>query len=118
MRALAQRSAQAATEIKSLIGASVDRVEAGSRLVADAGATMQDIVGQVGRVAELVGRISAATGEQRDGLEQVNVAVASLDRMTQQNAALVEQSSASAKALEDQSAQLSDQVARFQVAGA
>ncbi|MGC4075658.1 MAG: methyl-accepting chemotaxis protein [Rubrivivax sp.] len=118
VRALAQRSAQAATEIKSLIGASVERVEAGSRLVADAGTTMHDIVGQVGRVAELVGRISAAAGEQSDGLEQVNVAVAALDRMTQQNAALVEQSSAASKALEDQSSQLSGQVARFQVADA
>jgi len=115
VRALAQRSAQAATEIKSLIGASVDRVEAGSRLVADAGTTMQDIVGQVGRVAELVGRIRAATGEQSDGLDQVNVAVAALDRMTQQNAALVEESSAAARALEDQSVQLAGLVARFQV---
>ncbi|MBK1715359.1 hypothetical protein CKO43_21610 [Rubrivivax gelatinosus] len=115
VRALAQRSAQAATEIKSLIGASVERVESGSQLVADAGKTMHDIVEQVGQVADLVGQISASTAEQSDGLAQVNVAVAALDRMTQQNAALVEQSSAAATGLEEQSVKLAELVARFRL---
>jgi len=102
VRNLAQRSAQAAKEIKGLIGASVERVEAGSRLVADAGQTMNEIVGSVQRVSDIIGEITAAAGEQSDGIAQVNTAVSQLDQMTQQNAALVEQSAAAAQSLKEQ----------------
>ncbi|MDP3252872.1 MAG: methyl-accepting chemotaxis protein, partial [Hydrogenophaga sp.] len=111
VRNLAQRSAQAAKEIPGLIGASVDKVETGSRLVADAGQTMSEIVGSVQRVSDIIGEITAAAGEQSDGIGQVNVAVTQLDQMTQQNAALVEQSAAAAESLKDQAARL-DQVVR------
>ena len=97
VRNLAQRSAEAAKEIKGLIGTSVDKVEAGSRLVADAGQTMSEIVGSVQRVSDIIGEITAAAGEQSDGIGQVNVAVNQLDQMTQQNAALVEESAAAAE---------------------
>ncbi|HET7794186.1 MAG TPA: methyl-accepting chemotaxis protein, partial [Rhizobacter sp.] len=97
VRSLAQRSAQAAREIKGLIGASVEKVESGSRLVADAGATMNEIVGSVQRVTDIIGEITAAASEQSDGIGQVNTAVVHLDQMTQQNAALVEQSAAAAE---------------------
>jgi methyl-accepting chemotaxis protein len=111
VRNLAQRSAQAAKEIKGLIGASVDKVETGSKLVADAGQTMSEIVGSVQRVSDIIGEITAAAGEQSDGIGQVNVAVTQLDQMTQQNAALVEESAAAAESLKDQAARL-DQVVR------
>ncbi|WP_382152787.1 methyl-accepting chemotaxis protein [Hydrogenophaga sp. ANAO-22] len=111
VRNLAQRSAQAAKEIKGLIGASVDKVETGSRLVADAGQTMSEIVGSVQRVSDIIGEITAAAGEQSDGIGQVNVAVTQLDQMTQQNAALVEESAAAAESLKDQAKRL-DQVVR------
>jgi len=111
VRNLAQRSAQAAKEIKGLIGASVDKVETGSRLVADAGQTMSEIVGSVQRVSDIIGEITAAAGEQSDGIGQVNVAVTQLDQMTQQNAALVEESAAAAESLKDQANRL-DQVVR------
>ncbi|MGE0349031.1 Cache 3/Cache 2 fusion domain-containing protein [Hydrogenophaga sp.] len=111
VRNLAQRSAQAAKEIKGLIGASVDKVETGSRLVADAGQTMSEIVGSVQRVSDIIGEITAAAGEQSDGIGQVNVAVTQLDQMTQQNAALVEESAAAAESLKDQAVRL-DQVVR------
>jgi methyl-accepting chemotaxis protein len=116
VRTLAQRSAQAAREIKTLIGVSVDRVEAGSRLVTDAGTTMGEIVASVQRVTDIIGEISAAAGEQSSGIGQVNDAVTGLDRMTQQNAALVEQSAAAAESLKEQAQQLNQIVARFQVA--
>jgi methyl-accepting chemotaxis protein-1 (serine sensor receptor) len=115
VRALAQRSAEAAKEIKALIGASVDTVESGSRLVNDAGAVMQEIVANVQRVSDLMGQIAAAAGEQRDGIGQVNTAVGNLDQMTQQNAALVEESAAAASSLRDQADRLSDLVAVFRV---
>ena len=111
VRNLAQRSAQAAKEIKGLIGASVDKVETGSRLVADAGQTMSEIVGSVQRVSDIIGEITAAAGEQSDGIGQVNVAVTQLDQMTQQNAALVEESAAAAESLKDQASRL-DKVVR------
>jgi methyl-accepting chemotaxis protein len=114
VRSLAQRSAAAAREIKSLIGASVDKVESGSRLVQDAGATMGEIVASVQRVSDVIGEISAAAAEQSSGIGQVNGAVSSLDRMTQQNAALVEQSAAAAESLKDQAARLTTLVATFQ----
>ena len=97
VRTLAQRSAQAAKEIKALIGDSVEKVEAGSRLVGDAGRTMTDIVSQVRRVNDMLGEITAATSEQTTGIGQINDAVTQLDQVTQQNAALVEESAAAAE---------------------
>jgi len=117
VRNLAQRSAEAAKEIKNLIGASVDRVEAGSRLVADAGQTMSEIVGSVQRVSDIIGEITAAAGEQSDGIGQVNVAVTQLDQMTQQNAALVEQSAAAAESLKDQASRLTEVIKIFRIDG-
>ena len=115
VRSLAQRSAEAAKEIKSLIGSSVDKVESGSRLVADAGSTMQDIVASVQRVNDIISEISAAAAEQSSGLGQMNGAVADLDRMTQQNAALVEQSTAAAESLKHQASRLGELVATFRL---
>ena len=117
VRNLAQRSAEAAKEIKGLIGTSVEKVEAGSRLVADAGTTMGEIVGSVQRVSDIVGEITAAAGEQSDGISQVNVAVNQLDQMTQQNAALVEQSAAAAESLKDQAQRLAEVVKVFRIDG-
>ena len=113
VRSLAQRSAEAAREIKALIGASVEKVASGSRLVSDAGSTMNDIVASVQRVSDIISEISAAAGEQSSGIGQVNSAVAQLDQATQQNAALVEQSAAAAESLRDQSQQLAGVVAAF-----
>jgi methyl-accepting chemotaxis protein len=113
VRSLAQRSAEAAREIKSLIGASVEKVESGSRLVTDAGSTMNEIVASVQRVSDIIGEISAAAAEQSSGIGQVNQAVAQLDQATQQNAALVEQSAAAAESLKDQARQLAGVVAAF-----
>jgi methyl-accepting chemotaxis protein len=115
VRSLAQRSADAAKEIKGLIGASVDRVEAGSRLVADAGQTMNEIVGSVQRVSDIIGEITAASSEQSDGIGQINTAVNQLDQMTQQNSALVEESAAAADSLKDQAARLSQAVGSFRL---
>jgi methyl-accepting chemotaxis protein len=117
VRNLAQRSAEAAKEIKSLIGSSVDKVEAGSRLVAEAGQTMSEIVGSVQRVSDIIGEITAAAGEQSDGIGQVNVAVNQLDQMTQQNAALVEESAAAAESLKDQATRLAQVVQIFRIDG-
>ena len=115
VRSLAQRSAEAAKEIKGLIGASVDKVEDGSRLVADAGKTMTEIVSSVQRVSDIIGEITAASAEQSDGIGQVNVSVTQIDQMTQQNAALVEQSAAAAESLKEQAVKLSEVVATFQL---
>jgi methyl-accepting chemotaxis protein len=115
VRSLAQRSAQAAREIKQLIGASVERVEVGSKLVADAGSTMQEIVGSVQRVSHIIREISAAAEAQSRGIGEVNGAVNSLDQMTQQNAALVEQSAAAAESLNTQATQLSALVSTFKL---
>jgi len=115
VRSLAQRSAEAAKEIKSLIGQSVSSVEAGSKLVGDAGATMGDIVAQVRRVADLIGEIGAATKEQTQGIGQVSDAVSQLDQVTQQNAALVEESAAAADSLKQQAARLAEVVSVFKV---
>ena len=117
VRSLAGRSAEAAREIKSLIGASVDRVDAGSKLVADAGRTMQEIVGSVQRVSDIIGEITAAAAEQSDGIGQVNGAVTQLDQMTQQNAALVEQSAAAAESLKDQANRLVGVISGFRLDG-
>jgi methyl-accepting chemotaxis protein len=113
VRSLAQRSAQAAREIKALIGDSVDKVEAGSHLVGEAGTTMNDVVAQVRRMTDLMGEINASSTEQTTGIQQVNVAVASIDQGTQQNAALVEESAAAAESLKQQAAGLLGLVAAF-----
>jgi methyl-accepting chemotaxis protein len=115
VRNLAQRSAQAAKEIKSLIQASVEKVEAGSGLVDQAGQTMSDIVAQVKRVTDLIQEISAATTEQTSGLGQINNAVSQLDQVTQQNAALVEESAAAADSLAQQAQRLVEAVAQFKL---
>jgi methyl-accepting chemotaxis protein len=113
VRSLAQRSAQAAKEIKGLIGASVEKVEAGTALVGDAGRTMDDIVLQVKRVSDLIAAISAASLEQTTGIGQIGDAVAQLDQVTQQNAALVEESAAAAESLKVQAGQLAQAVSFF-----
>ncbi|MDY0746155.1 methyl-accepting chemotaxis protein [Paucibacter sp. R3-3] len=116
VRSLAQRSAAAAKEIKTLIGASAERVESGTKLVQDAGATMGEIVASVQRVTDIIGEITAASREQSDGIHQINAAVTQLDQMTQQNAALVEESAAAAESLRDQSSQLAGAVGVFKLA--
>ena len=115
VRSLASRSGAAAREIKDLIGASVEKVETGSRLVADAGSTMDQIVGSVQKVSDIIGDISAASTEQRDGIGQVNTAVTRLDEMTQQNAAMVEQSAAASENLKEQAQRLSQVVSAFRL---
>ncbi len=115
VRSLAQRSAQAAHEIKGLIAASVEKIESGSRLAQEAGATMKDIVTSVGRVTEMIGEISSAAAEQNTGISHVGLAVVNLDEMTRQNAALVEQSAAAAESLKSQAAQLAVAVAVFRL---
>ena len=117
VRSLAQRSAEAAREIKSLIGASADKVEAGSRLVGAAGESMADIVAQVKRVSDLIGEMDAATREQTQGIGQVSEAVNQLDQVTQQNAALVEESAAAAESLRQQAARLAEVVGVFKLRG-
>jgi methyl-accepting chemotaxis protein len=116
VRNLAQRSAEAAREIKTLIGASVGRVESGARLVQDAGATMTEIVASVQRVTDIIGEISAAASEQSQGIGAINGAVTELDRMTQQNAALVEESAAAAESLKEQAKRLAAVVSKFRLA--
>ena len=115
VRSLAQRSAQAAKEIKQLIGESVERVETGSRLVVDAGKTMGDIVSQVQRVNSLIGEIGEGAKEQGIGIGQVSDAVSQLDQVTQQNAALVEESAAAAESLKRQALKLVAAVGSFKV---
>ncbi len=115
VRTLAQRSAQAAKEIKQLIGHSVDKVEAGSTLVATAGKTMGDIVAEVKRVSSLIGEISVASREQSDGISQVGDAVQQLDQVTQQNAALVEEAAAAADSMKHQAARLAEVVSVFRI---
>jgi aerotaxis receptor len=115
VRNLAQRSAQAAKEIKALIADSMNKVEAGASEVQVAGQTIERIVAQVRRVADLINGISAATQEQSAGVAQINQAVAQLDSMTQQNAALVEQTAAASESLKGQAARLADAVAVFKM---
>ena len=116
VRSLAKRSADAAKEIKALIGASVERVESGSALVTQAGVTMKDIVTSVRHVSEIISEITNASSEQSTGIGQVNAAVAQLDQMTQQNAALVEESAAAAESLKEQARRLSEVVEVFRLA--
>jgi len=118
VRNLAQRSANAAKEIKSLISESAGKVESGSRLVAAAGATMEEIVQSVKRVTDIMAEISAASKEQSNGIEEVNTAVTQMDKITQQNAALVEQAAAAAKSMEDQTDGLAGMVASFKITDA
>uniref|UniRef100_Q07SD7 Methyl-accepting chemotaxis sensory transducer with Pas/Pac sensor n=1 Tax=Rhodopseudomonas palustris (strain BisA53) TaxID=316055 RepID=Q07SD7_RHOP5 len=115
VRNLAQRSANAAKEIKGLISDSVAKVESGSRLVDTAGKTMEEIVQSVKRVTDIMAEISAASQEQRGGIEQVNTAVTQMDKVTQQNAALVEEAAAAAKSMEDQTNSMQEMVSQFLV---
>jgi methyl-accepting chemotaxis protein len=115
VRNLAQRSAAAAKEIKTLIGDSVDKVDAGSRLVAEAGITMSEVVDSVKRVTDIMAEITAASHEQSTGIEQVNQAVGQMDQVTQQNAALVEEAAAAADSLREQAANLAQVVSVFKL---
>jgi methyl-accepting chemotaxis protein I, serine sensor receptor len=115
VRSLAQRSGTAAKEIKDLIGASVARVEQGSSLVNEAGATMKEAIRSVERVTDIMGEIEAAAREQSDGIEQVNKAITQIDEVTQHNAALVEEAAASAKSLEEQAIILREAVSVFRL---
>ena len=117
VRSLAQRSADAAKEIKALIGASVERVEGGSRLVAQAGETMTEIVASVRRVSDIVAEITSAAAEQAGSIGQVGQSVSHLEQMTQQNAALVEESAAASQSLRDQAGRLTEAVSRFKLQG-
>jgi methyl-accepting chemotaxis protein len=118
VRSLAQRSAAAAKEIKTLIGDSTDKVGAGSKLVSEAGATMQEIVESVKRVTDIMAEITAASEEQTAGIEQINQAIVQMDEVTQQNAALVEETAAASASMQDQAAQLAQAVAVFRVEAA
>jgi len=115
VRNLAQRSAEAAKEIKSLITASVERVEQGSQLVDKAGTTMTEVVGAIRRVTDIMGEISAASSEQSTGVSQVGEAVTQMDQVTQQNAALVEEMAAAASSLSHQAQALVGAVAVFKL---
>jgi methyl-accepting chemotaxis protein len=115
VRSLAQRSALAAREIKALIGASVERVEAGVQQVGEAGSTMQDIVASVDRVSGIIGEISVAATQQSSGIGLVNGSVNDLDRMTQQNSSMVQESAAAAESLRQQAERLNELVAAFRL---
>ena len=117
VRNLAQRSAGAAKEIKSLIGDSVDKVDAGSKLVDEAGQTMDLIVTSIKQVADIMGEITAATQEQSNGIEEVNQAITQMDEMTQQNAALVEEAAAAAESMQEQAQLLAAAVSIFKLNG-
>ena len=117
VRSLAQRSAAAAKEIKALIDDSVGKVEDGSKLVAQAGSTMGEVVASVQRVTDIMQDIASASAEQIEGIEQVNQAISNMDAVTQQNAALVEQAAAAAQALQDQAASQAQVVSVFKLAG-
>ena len=115
VRNLAQRSAAAAKEIKTLIGDSVDQVEEGSKQVAEAGKTMDEIVNSVKRVTDIMAEITAASQEQTSGIEQINQAITQMDQVTQQNAALVEEAAAAAASLQEQAGSLSEVVSVFKL---
>ena len=117
VRSLAQRSAAAAKEVKILIDDSVGKVDTGSRLVEQAGSTMQEVVASIRRVTDIMGEITAASAEQTAGIEQVNQAVTEMDTVTQQNAALVEQAAAAAGAMQEQAHRLAQAVSVFQLDG-
>jgi methyl-accepting chemotaxis protein len=115
VRNLAQRSAAAAKEIKTLIGNSVEQVDSGTKLVDQAGKTMEEIVGSIKRVTDIMAEITAASQEQSAGIEQVNTAITQMDEVTQQNAALVEQAAAAAESMQEQAQSLSQAVATFRL---
>src|SRR5690349_16748512 len=115
VRSLAQRSAEAAKEIKGLITNSVDRVDAGARLADEAGKTMIEVVDSVSRVSKIIGEIAGATSEQSTGIAQVNQAVADLDKVTQQNASLVEESTAASESLRELAAEMTSAVSVFRL---
>jgi len=117
VRSLASRSAEAAKEIKRLIGNSVQKVDQGSHLVRDAGTAMEDIVRNVQHVQSIIGEITNASREQAQGIDQINVAVSQLDQMTQQNAALVEEGAAAAESLKQQAAHLAEVISVFRLSG-
>jgi methyl-accepting chemotaxis protein len=117
VRNLAQRSASAAKEIKELIADSVEKVDAGAKLVEQAGSTMDEVVASVQRVSDIVGEITLANHEQTDGIEQINVAISQMDQTTQQNAALVEEAAAAAAAMQDQAGALKEVVSQFRLGG-
>jgi uncharacterized phage infection (PIP) family protein YhgE len=116
VRNLAQRSADAAKQIKSLITDSVGQVDKGARLADDAGKTMGEVVASVNRVSAIIGEIAAATQEQSSGITQVNTAVGELDKVTQQNAALVEESTAASEQLKGLAREMADAVSVFRLA--
>ncbi|MEB2398641.1 MAG: methyl-accepting chemotaxis protein [Alcaligenaceae bacterium] len=116
VRSLAQRSAEAAKEIKNLIESSIAEVTNGAKQVEGAGSTMQELLASVGRVTEIIKEISAASDEQSTGIDQINLAVSQMDEVTQQNAALVEQAAAAAGSLQDQATRLTEAVAVFRLA--
>ena len=116
MRSLAQRSGQAAREIKLLIDDSVGKIALGTSLVERAGATMNTLVGDVRQVTQIVGEIATASREQSDGIDQVNQAIAQMDQVTQQNAALVEEAAAATQSLQDQAGELARTVSVFKIA--
>ncbi|MES1264877.1 MAG: methyl-accepting chemotaxis protein, partial [Variovorax sp.] len=118
VRSLAQRSAAAAKEIKGLIGDSVGKVDAGTKLVDAAGKTMQEIVGSVKQVSDLIAEIAAASSEQSTGIGQVNTAIAQMDQVVQQNASLVEEATAATESMKDQARALLQTVARFNLGAA
>jgi methyl-accepting chemotaxis protein len=115
VRNLAQRSAAAAKEIKALISDSVERVEAGTKLVGQAGTTMDEVVDSVKRVTSIISEIAVASGQQNDGIDQINDAISQMDSVTQQNAALVEEAAAAAEAMQQQAASLSEAVSVFKI---
>ncbi|MFJ1472396.1 methyl-accepting chemotaxis protein [Massilia orientalis] len=115
VRTLAQRSAGAAKEIKELIGDSVEKVAAGSRLVGEAGTTIQEVVASVRRVSDIMAEISAASGEQSAGIEQVGAAIQQMDQVTQQNAALVEEAAAATESMQEQALSLAEAVSAFKL---
>ncbi len=117
VRALAQRSVAAAKEIKTLIEDSTARIDKGTALVGGGGQTMNEVVGSVQRVTDIMGEISAASDEQSKGIDQVGTAVTQMDEVTQQNAALVEQATAAAQSLDDQARKLHDEVNAFRLPG-
>ncbi len=115
VRNLAQRSAAAAKEIKTLIGNSVEKVDSGTKLVDQAGKTMEEIVGSIKRVTDIMSEITAASQEQSAGIEQVNQAITQMDQVTQQNAALVEEAAAAAESMQEQAENLGVAVATFRL---
>ncbi|MDB5817622.1 MAG: methyl-accepting chemotaxis protein, partial [Rhizobacter sp.] len=115
VRTLASRSAEAAKRIKTMMGASVEKADVGSRLVRDARTSMSNILDQIGKVSDLTGRISQASSEQTAGIDEINVAIANMDEVTQRNSAFVEQSAAASQQLKDQAARLQSALSHFRL---